>query len=77
MRARVCVFGILTNQCVGSPGKKISPELKPQVAPWALPYFGWCPRDSYTRCSDGVGEREGVTEGFVNGASQRVEAEPC
>lgn len=75
----VCVFALLTNQCVGSPAKKISPELKRQVSPCSLPLtpFGMCPRDSYRRCHQGAGVCDGVTEGFVNGASLRVEAEPC
>lgn len=46
----VCVFALWTNQSVGSPGEKISPELKPQVSPCsASPHLLGCVPGTRTR----------------------------
>lgn len=74
----VCAFALLTNQSVGSPGKEISPDLKPQVSPGsASRHLLACVPGLVQAVLSGAGVRDGVTEGFVNGAALRVEAEPC
>lgn len=45
--------------CVGSPEMKISPESKPQVAPWALSPFGFFPQGLHAVLSRGRGARKG------------------
>lgn len=54
-------------------GKIISPEPKTlgSLIVWLAP------QRLVHGCRQGAGVHEGVTEGFVNGASMRVEAEPC
>lgn len=70
VRARPCVFALLTDLYLGSPGKK---SIRSRNRRWPLGpgfFFGRC-RGDCSRCRGGVGVRAGPPEGFVNGASAR------